>query len=770
MYATIFQVKDKSKQAIQKRPKEGQGLSTGNPGELEAFPEQGKPKPRVKDLKSLYGVYQRFLKDDEKSAYNRSLVRDAADGAPPYEDSDIEQEGRFNLNFHDLSGLLDERNATYTDLIDSTSELARFFFPETLDDAGGSEREDKAAIIAEEFTQLNRNDWADFYPNWDILINELIQHGVSMAFFPNEETWQWKAAGLDDFLIARQSRASEDSIDLMFIREKIPAHRFYSFIKDETAAKVAGWKMDAAKAALVRATTNSLTKSRSWGRYWNEIVDELANNDFGATYAKAAEVDCVHALVREYNGSYSHYIFPEDGTGETFLFERRERYSGNEDLFTIFTARVGRNGKFHSVRGDLWRAYPEAQALNRLRCAALDSTAHSMAILLQPNDPEAMEDFALVLNGPVAWLPPEANVIQQRTNPNLAQNVLPMIQDLSSVMRTNLGLPGPQGEIQSANTKYGQIYQQLMSGSLTGAQVTRFYRAWRRLLAAQFRRIQQIGPADERYPEIQRFFARLVLRGVMPEDVLGIERVEPYRAAGAGSVGARLRAYDGGMSTIGMLDEVGRSRFLRDFYSEQFGRDLASQYVGKPQKPRFVMDVRTAEMENELFKLGEAQIAARPGENDLAHAQVHLQRAGSEMEQATEFLTQKGDIDPTPVLAALGFVQRLLAHSAPHVEAMAEDLTRREAYVQLRKALQQISARWESMVELAQRLQPDEEAQQEQMTKLQMKLQEHQLNMRIKMEEHQAKLMLKQSDVQNRMNMRKIQSDAKMALQLTNAG
>ena len=58
----------------------------------------------------------------------------------------------------------------------------------------------------------------------------------------------------------------------------------------------------------------------------------------------------------------------------------------------------------------------------------------------------------------------------------------------------------------------------------------------------------------------------------------------------------------------------------------------------------------------------------------------------------------------------------------------------------------------------------------EQMTKLQMKLQEHQLNMRIKMEEHQAKLMLKQSDVQNRMNMRKIQSDAKMALQLTNAG
>ena len=729
------------------------------------FPEKGKPAPRVKDLKSIYTVYQRFLKDDEKSAYNRSLVRDAADGAPPYENSDIEQEGRFNLNFHDLSGLLDERNATYTDLIDSTAELARLHFPETADDAGGSEREEKASIIAEEFTQLNRNDWPDFYPNWDILINELIQHGLSMAYFSNEETWKWSAAGMDDFLMPRQCRASEDSIDLMFIREKIPAHKFFAYIKDDVASKV-GWKIDNARRALVQATTNSTQKAKTWGRYWSEVVDELANNDFGATYSKAAEVDCIHALVREYDGSFSHYIFPEDGAGDGFLFERRNRYKTNAELFTVFTARVGRNGKFHSVRGDLWRAYPEAQALNRLRCAALDSTAHSMALLLQPNDPEAMEDFALVLNGPVAWLPPEATVIQQRTNPNLAQNVLPMIQDLSSVMRTNLGLPGPQGEIQRANTKYGQVYEQLQAGSLTGAQVTRFYRAWRRLLTAQFSRIQAIGPNNSKYPEIQTFYARLMLRGVMPEDVFAIERVEPYRAAGAGSVGARLRAYDGGMETVGMLDEVGRSRFLRDFYAEKFGRDLSAQYVGRPQKPRFVIDTRMAELENTSIEQSDKALVPLPGENDLVHSQVHLTRVGQELAAVTEYLTQKGDIDPTPVLATLSFIERLLTHSMPHVEAMSEDPTRQTAYVEARKALQQMSARWESMVELSQRLQPNEQAQQEQMTKLQMKMEEHRLNMQIKMEEHQAKMMLRQSDVSNRMGIRKIQADAKMALQM----
>lgn len=412
------------------------------------FPQKGKPQPRVKDLKSLFSVYTRFLRDDQKSAFNRSLVREAADGAPPYTDESIEMDGRFNLNFHDLSGLLEERNATYTDLIDSPSELARFFFPSTVDEVGDNDREEKAAIIAEEFTVLNRNDWADFYPNWDYLVNELNQHGLSMAYFPDEDTWKWKAAGMDDFLIPRQCRASEDAVDILFIRDKIPVHIFYKFVADPVIAKGAGWNVDEARSALVRATLQSYSKGRTWGRYWNQVVDELANNDYHCTYSKATDVEIVHALVREYDGSYSHYMFQEDGRGNDFVFQRRSRYVANEDLFTMFTARVGHNGKYHSVRGDLWRAYPEAQALNRLRCAALDSTAHSMAILLQPNDPEAMEDFALVLNGPVAWLPPEATYIQRQTSPNLAQNVLPMVQDLSSVMRTNLGLPGPQGSTQ----------------------------------------------------------------------------------------------------------------------------------------------------------------------------------------------------------------------------------------------------------------------------------------------------------------------------------
>ena len=61
---------------------------------------------------------------------------------------------------------------------------------------------------------------------------------------------------------------------------------------------------------------------------------------------------------------------------------------------------VGRNGKYHSARGVLYLAYPYVQAINRLRNAALDSTAYSMALFLQAPDAESMEDMAIVLNGP----------------------------------------------------------------------------------------------------------------------------------------------------------------------------------------------------------------------------------------------------------------------------------------------------------------------------------------------------------------------------------
>jgi hypothetical protein len=714
-------------------------------------------------MKSLHAVYVKFRQDDDKAAYNRMLVRDAADGAPPYPDVSLEQEGRFNLNFHDLSALMDERNSVYTDLIESVPNLARFHFAEGFQEDAETDR--KQQVIAEEFTQLNRSDWPEFYSNWDLLINEMAQHGVALVYAPDETTWKWESAGLDDFLLPRRAKARESAVDLLFIKGSFSVDVLYRMIADEAVAKGAGWDVRAVRRAMVKAT-KGIGAAQNLNEYWVQVQDDLANNDLSGSYYKATEVSVVHALVREYgSGAYSHYIFPEDGDGDAFLFQRSERYASDKDCFTIFTARIGRNGKYHSIRGDLYRAYPEAQALNRLRCAALDSTAHSMSVMLQPNDAESMEDMALLLNGPVTVLPPEATMITQRVQPNLQQNALPMIQDMTATMRENLGMTRP-ANVDFANTMYGQQVQSLALGALTGSQVSRFYRSLKRVFEMQVQRIKAIGPDNARFPEIARFFARLTARGVAPEEFMAVERVEPYRAAGNGSVGHRLAAFTQGLNLLGSLDEVGRQRFLLGYFSELFGRDLALQFVGSPQGTRYVVDRRIAELENATLRTDPA-LQPQPGENNFVHAQVHLGKAAELLAGVEEALNAGQEIDPSPIFEQINYTGSLLAHAEPHIVAMAEDPTRAVEFGQLRQAFQQIVGRLQGMVRMAERLAPSEAEQQEQMTRLQMKIQEHQLKLQMTQEAHQQKMALRQAEVQQRLQLRQAQTQIKVAGQLT---
>jgi len=736
--------------------------SSRNPrpdAELESFPEKGAPpERRVRDAEGLHALYLRFAEEDERSAYNRFLVRDIADGAPPWADEDIEQDGRFNLNFHQSRALLEREKARYTDLIDSVDVLARFFLPEDLFNQD-TEKENKQDVIAEEHYHLVRNSWPEFDNNWNTLTSEIAQFAVCAGFFPNEKTWKWKPAGLDDILIPRQTVATEEAVPVMFIRDKMQVHELWGKVKGEKYAKGAGWSPDECRKQLVKATTGNSKKSVQWRRYWNAVQDELANNDIGASYKE--DIEIIHGLVREYDGSYSHYIIPEEGDCNDFLFQQPSRYKSANAAFTMFAVNLGRNGTYHSARGMLYLAYPYAQAINRLRNAALDSTSYSMALFLQAPDAESMEDMAIVLNGPVGWLPPEAQVVRERTLPNLAQNALPIIADLDSSLNSNLGME--QYDTGSPSTKYGQKVQQVMEGTLSGTTISIFYRSWKKLLWEQFERIRAIGADNAKFPEVRSFYERCARRGVMPEDIARIERLEPFRAAGQGSASMRLLAFDEAMQTISMLDEVGRSNLLRDRFSMRFGRDLAERYVGSPQRPRFVLDEKLAELENAALK-SSPDMAPKPGENDAAHAQVHLVAAMQTVQQLGAALEQGGEnLNPAAFQEPLGYVEALLRHAGPHLQNLSVDETRKELFGQLRKAFQQTQAQWTNIATTIQRLTPTEQGQQDFMTKMQMRMEDHRLRMQMLQEDHEAQLARKAQESQQRMQLRRVQTGVKIS-------
>lgn len=744
---------------------------------LEPIPESGKPpKTRVSSAKAARALFEKLVEDDETSAHNRALVRDVLEGGPPYDEGDRMDaglDGLFNLNFHDMRALLESAKTSYLDLVDADQPLIRVKFPEAVDEAGqAAQWAEKQDIIAEEFSQMVR-EWESFDSVFELLVTYLVRDGVDLCIHPDEKTWKFEVQSLDDFYVPRRCKVGEDNIPVLFFRKSYAIHELYHKVRTIAGDALEGdragrWNLKAVRKALVDASKGGTTRIRNYDRHWADLQDDLSTNDVGTSY-ESEEVRTVHMMVREVDGSLSHYVFCEDGGGEEFLFEARKRYNSPFDCFTLFTSNIG-NGKLHSVRGQLYLAYPFVQTINRLRCATLDSTSISMSVLLQPGEEEAMEDSGLVLNGPATWLPPEAQAVQHRAFPNLSQNALPVLRDLTLAMQNNLGMYQMRGVTPEGleRTRYEVQAQQEVASSLTVSQINRFYRDLKKLWNSSFRRVLAMGveaAATESdrvfsdYPEVARFYERCAMRGVSPEEIFRVETVVPNKAAGMGSAQARQLAYSEAMQMAPMLDPVGRNRLLFDRFAARFGRDLALSYVGRPEKPRFILDQRLAELENAALR-NDPSIEPVSGENAVIHAQVHLAKVG-QVNEALLQIVQSGQEPPDfdAVLKEADYVGVLLRHTSFHMQVAGDDPATQAEFRELVRLFQTGQGQWEAIGRYFEKLQPTEQQQKEAVTRMQLKMQESQVKMQIMIEEAALKRQLAQAEVGQKMAIRKAESE-----------
>ena len=92
----------------------------------------------------------------------------------------------------------------------------------------------------------------------------------------------------------------------------------------------------------------------------------LKNNDALTAYEHNVSVETLHAFIREYDGTISHYIslkWPLS-KDEDFLYKRVSRYKKASQAFTIFTFSTG-NGTYHGIRGYGHEIFPFVQTSNR---------------------------------------------------------------------------------------------------------------------------------------------------------------------------------------------------------------------------------------------------------------------------------------------------------------------------------------------------------------------------------------------------------------------
>lgn len=767
-------------------------LSETSQTDLTPLPDSGKAKSndRLSSVAAALALFHKLRTSDELSALNRSTVQAMLDGAAPYNADALRTAGagfRHNLNFGEGRAILDAAITAYTDLVDSVEYMATVQLPPAAGDA--TTRNEISEIISEEFHRMVRS-WPEFDSYWTRLAGEFVAHGVGIASFQDCESWKWTPGGWDDFLIPRQTQATEEAVEVLIARRSYLVHELYAKIEDEAAAKDVGWDVQEVRQALVVASRDGRGQDlRGWWGDWMQLQKRLKNNDLQVSYADASVVKTLHFWVRGFDGQYSHYICLENptktSTNSKFLYKQVDRFKSASQAFTIFSYGVG-NGTYHSVRGLAYRIFPMVQTSNRLRCSVLDSTSLSLALHLQPKDNAALEEPPITINGPIAYISPEMNVVEKAFSAP-GEHALSIVRDLAMLTQNNSPAFRARGVMPNGQerTKYEVQAEQESEASLTVSAVNMFYRSWRRLLKEMFSRVQAIGieegkePSEARFPEVQEFYLRCLERGVTPDFVAGVRDVEPLKAVGYGSAGSRQVALDSAMQMIGSFDEVGRRNVLRDSISSRFGRDVADRYLPRLEQPRPVIDEKIAELENAAMKSG-STVNVQEGENHAVHAGLHLQAVAEVMQELEQARQSGQDMDYLTIKPELEFVGSELTHIQPHVDAISTDPLREEQAASYREALNNFTASWKTFVNQYQKALRDQQVREQEAADAQaqqgapadpMEQAEHAAEVRkqeaelqMMLDKHKVDGQLKAADVMNRIQLRKAEADTKMAI------
>ena len=726
--------------------------------ELENISESGKaPRTRIKDAKSAHAIYTSIRNADDASSIDRQKIQSMLDGEPPYSPQQLKSLGqgyRANLNFGESAAALETALSAYSDLVNSVDRLASVKTSE----GDPAQRVEWENIIAEEFHRTI-TDWDEFFYKQQMLSHQFVSQGVGVAYFEDNRSWKWSVCGLKDFKVPRGTPACDTKVEVATIERHYLVGELYQFIENPKIATELGWNVEETRRAILLSTDNG-TSSNS--RDWERLQEELKNNDLMYSHARSKVVRCIHYFVKEFDGTISHYIATRAGDSDDFLFKKPSRFKHANEAFVLFSYGIGTNGLLHSVRGLGYKLFPFIQLSNRMRNAIVDGAMLSSALMIQPATGEDVSNLSLMYNGPLSILPPGINVVD-KTMPNLAGNVLPIVRDLEVVRQNNTGTYNPKQVMPDGDARTAtEVQAQLAQQSLLSAQAMNlYYIPFQKLLAEQFRRLATVKyrsdePGGE---EAIDFRKRIEARGVPWKAVEKVYRVQAVRAIGAGSPGARMLAFNEFMAIMPRFDEVGQRNLIRDRVAARVGYDQVDRYIPKGEIERIPIDAKIAELENDAMQGGRG-VSVNPGENHAVHAKVHL-------EDANRFLQalQQNQVDPK---LAMSYLQVQYPHSTAHVEQLASDPSRSQEVGMAREILNQVREAVENIgKQLAAQAKREAQARASQQggqvdPKTQLAIQKAQIDSQIKLQQSQLDQRLKAADVQQKMAIRDAEAAQKI--------
>jgi hypothetical protein len=658
---------------------------------LQQISESGKaPKTRIKDAASLNAVVQKLVEGDHFSALDRVDVQAALDGKAPFDEywmKQTGQEGRCNLNFLDLKRNVKREERGYYDLMDSVPTLGVVNSP-LGDDPINRNRWNM--IQSEELHRMLK-DWPSFNTYHQLLVQKFCSHGMGFLYFEDDVNWKYRVAGLTDFKVPRQTTLAEEELDIAVVFRDVTTAQLFHMV-DEAAEDDKRWNREECHKAILSSQNSSLVFTPGEWEKWQDI---MKNNDVWAANTAQELVKLAHCWVREYSGQISQYLTLRNGGNKDFLFKCENRFDNITQCFNFFPYEVGTNGLLHSVRGKAHELFPTTQVLNTLRCQSVDNARFAGSLLLQPKSATDAEDLAVIFYGGVVYLPPEVQVQNGKlTNP--ADGMLPVIQDMSFLLRDETSNAQTRAENAVEKTKFQNQREIADEALLPTTSLDLFYQGWKRHLNEIFRRVKnpKLRATDPGAKEVFAYRKRCLDRGVPPEVLIDEDSwIEPMRAVGYGSPGARLLAYDEFMNYYGELDAVGQNNLIRDRFAQKVGYAQVDRYVPQTTENRMPYDFEIAELQNTAMSAG-GKVSVTPNDNNILHLQSHLPSLEEDLT-----MIEQGQLDAQLVHVATLKTQ----HCAQHMQGLKMDKLNKRTVMELGRKFNNLAERTSAAVDAFER-------------------------------------------------------------------
>ena len=466
--------------------------STG--GDLETLDEQGKPpKSRLSDAAKAYGIWGNLKEADRKASYNRARIDAAYDNDQPFSDALFAANGqdyRVNVSWGFAKQVLDTALAGYVDIINAVQNL--FKCPTTY--GNPVERSELESVVCEEVSESIRS-WRDFFPTYLRICLNFIKHGVSVALPNDEFDWRFSATDLSDFKLPRETKIGQENIELAGCLRYYTPTQMYRMIRNENVARTLGYNVPAIRKLIIDSVRNGFSDTSSADDNWEKIERRIRNNDLYYSYGSANPqlIKAVHLWVREYNGKYSSFMIDGANQSNKFLYKKIGRFPNSYQAFTIFCYGVGTSGDYHSVRGQGYDVFPIHGALNIAYCQVLELATYGSAPTFQPKDESALQEMQFLPTGPYNLITPGITVLKDSVAPNIANNVLPVIQQFAQMFRDRTSQYHTEALVQTGQdkTKF-QLQAELGSiAKMTVASLNLFYDPFESLLRETVRRMKR---------------------------------------------------------------------------------------------------------------------------------------------------------------------------------------------------------------------------------------------------------------------------------------